>query len=248
MNCGILDMLFMSSIRLLLGSGGHVPPDRRHALVHEIQDFLGKSVQTCLFVPYAHDKKTWAIAREEYYELGFNAGYDLDPISEHENQIEAVRSATAFYFDGGNTFRLLKTLYDLNIFEEIKKKIISGTPFIGLSAGANIVCPSIRTTNDMPIVIPPTLDAMNLLPFQINTHYVDMMADPSYRAETRSIRIHEFQEENDFVVVGLREGAILRREGDNLFLRGTNGARIFEKGKMPKDVLPEDPVDFLLRK
>lgn len=235
-------------MRLLLGSGGHVPTERRQALVNEIRDFLGTKITKCLFVPYAHHEKTWAVSREEYYELGFNAGYELDPIYEKADQTQAVRDAQAFYFDGGNTYRFLNNLYKRNLLEPLREKILAGTPYIGLSAGTNLVCPTIQTSNDMPIVIPQSLSALNLVPFQINTHFVDIAFDPTYRAETKSLRIQEFHEENDIPVIGLREGAILRVEGDKVMLKGMNGARIFIKGQPPKDVLPDDPIDFLLRK
>ncbi len=232
-------------MRLLLGGGGHVPMDRRQVLISEIQQFLGTAIKKCLFIPYA--LHGWDLSVEEYHELGMNAGYHLDPIHKHDDQVRAVNEAEAIYVDGGNTFRLLKTLYDLHLLEPMKERARAGTPIIGLSAGANIACPTIQTTNDMPIVWPPSPVALDLIPFQLNTHYVDLTTEPGFRGETRLQRIEQYLEENNTTVVGLREGAILRREGDKLQLCGTSGARIFIKGHSPQDLLPDDPVDFLLR-
>jgi len=221
--------------------------DRRRVLIDEIRDFLGKSVSKCLFIPYANGEYLWRFSVEEYHELNFHAGYELDPIFKYEDPIKAVNEAEAFYVDGGNTYRLLNTLYQKGLIETLKKRIQEGVPYIGLSAGTNIVCPTIQTTNDMPIVMPPTLNAMGLLPFQVNTHFIDSSADQNMRTETRALRIQEFHEENDTMVVGLREGSILRVEGEKISLRGFAGACIFTKGQSPKDVLSDDPIDFLMR-
>ncbi len=119
-------------------------------------------------------------------------------------------------------------------------------PYMGTSAGSNIACLSIRTTNDMPIVEPPTFEALGLVPFQLNPHYVDPDSSSVHMGETRETRIREFHEMNDPVVVGLREGAMLRIRGPHMMLLGEAGARLFEKGKTPTDVAPGADLDHLL--
>ena len=120
----------------------------------------------------------------------------------------------------------------------IRRRVDEGMPYTGASAGSNLACPTIKTTNDMPIVEPPSFDALGLVPFQINPHYVDAVAGSTHMGETRETRIREFHEENETPVVGLREGALLRVEGERVELRGKAGARIFRRGEAPVDVMP----------
>jgi len=140
----------------------------------------------------------------------------------------AILEAEVVMMGGGNTFRLLDTLYHLNVVEGLRKRVLAGdTRYIGASAGTNVACPSIRTTNDMPICCPPVFDALRLVPFQINLHYVD--ADPmsTFMGETRDTRIEEFLEENDCPVLAMYEGSWLRIRGGAA--TATGPARLFER-------------------
>jgi len=148
---------------------------------------------------------------------------------------------------GGNTFRLLDELYRHDLIEPLRRRVEAGMPYMGSSAGSGVACVTIRTTNDMPIVQPPSFAALALVPFNVNAHYLD--ADPSSRhmGETREQRIAEFHEMNAPPVIGLREGALLRIEGDSLVLLGSSGARLFERGREPREYRPPARLDELLR-
>jgi dipeptidase E len=199
----------------------------------EITSLFGGS-RRVLFVPYAlKDRDSYAAkARRAFSEMG----YELDSIHESADAVAAVKKAEAMFFGGGNTFRLLKTLYDAGLLQPLRDRVLEGMPYSGASAGANLAGPTIRTTNDMPIVEPPSLDALNLVPFQINPHYIDPDPSSTHMGETRETRIREFHEENATPVVGLREGAMLRVDDYRVQIRGQAGARIFRRGQTPVDV------------
>ncbi|HUP59336.1 MAG TPA: dipeptidase PepE [Thermoanaerobaculia bacterium] len=177
------------------------------------------------FLPYAqHDHEAYiALVRERLGRMGFEVDTD-------------VANAEAIFIGGGNTFRLLKALYDRNLLDLIRSRVRGGVPYIGSSAGTNVACPTIRTTNDMPIVYPPSFDALALVGFQINPHYLDPDADSTHQGETREQRILEFLEENDATVVGLREGSMLRVEDGVATLVGLQPARVFRRGRDPEEV------------
>lgn len=201
----------------------------------EIQDFLG-GVSRVLFIPFAladHDDYA-ARARQQFTALG----YELDSIHEAADKRKAVNEAQSVFIGGGNTFRLLKALYDLDILNPIRQRAEAGMPYIGSSAGSNVAGPTIRTTNDMPIVEPPSFSALGLVSFQINPHYLDPLPDSTHMGETREERILQFLEENETPVVGLREGALLRVEKGVATLKGSTGARIFRKAQPPIEILP----------
>jgi dipeptidase E len=141
----------------------------------------------------------------------------------------------AVFVGGGNTFRLLKTLQDGGLLDQIRRKVLDGMRYMGSSAGANLACPTIKTTNDMPIVQPADFHALGLVTFQINPHYID--ADPNSRhmGETREKRISEFHEENDLTVIGLREGSWIVVDQGRATLHGETGAKIFLKGNAPAE-------------
>jgi dipeptidase E len=209
----------------------------------ELREFLG-SVRRVLFVPFAiqdHDAYA-ARARATFSELG----YALDSLHEAADPAAAIAHAEAVFCGGGNTFRLLKTLYDRDLVGVLRHRARAGLPYLGASAGSNLACPTIKTTNDMPIVQPPSFEALALVPFQINPHYLD--PDPSSRhmGESRETRIREFHEENAAPVVGLREGAMLRVENGSVRLRGKAGARLFRRGQPPIEVTPRSTLDDLL--
>jgi dipeptidase E len=227
-------------MRILLGSGGFRTPERIALLTTHMREHFGP-IRKLLFIPYAladHEKYVATMI-----ERGIDAGYELDPIHRHEDPIREVWQAEGLFIGGGNTFRLLRTLYEQQLMDVIRSKVSGGLPFLGVSAGCNVACPTIKTTNDMPITEPPTLLALNLVPFQVNPHYYPgnhfiQLADGSYHAhfgETRDDRLREFHEENHTPVIGLWEGGLLRCEGLHVDLIGTP-ARIFRRGMEPVHV------------
>lgn len=209
----------------------------------EIRDFLDV-VRRVLFVPYAlYDRDAYAAtARARFQKMG----YGLESIHTSADPQQAVESAEAIFIGGGNTFRLLKTLYDFDLIKKIADRVRTGIPYIGSSAGTVVACPSIKTTNDMPIVQPPSFAAIGLVPFQINAHYLDPDPTSTHMGETREERLRQFLEENETPVVGLREGAMVRIQDEQIILKGSSGARIFRKGQSPIEVKPGISLtDFL---
>jgi dipeptidase E len=209
----------------------------------EIRDFLG-GVGRVLFVPYAlYDRDAYSSTARER----FNAmGYGLDSIHTVADARRAVNDAEALFIGGGNTFRLLKSLYDFGLLDVIRRRVDEGMPYVGSSAGSNVAGPTIKTTKDMPIVEPPSFDALGLVPFQISPHYLDPDPASTHMGETQEERILQFLEENDTTVFGLREGAIVRVERGATVLKGSSGARIFRKGHEPVETLPEEKLDHLI--
>lgn len=209
----------------------------------EIQDFLG-AIKSVLFVPFAlHDRDGYATKARERFQL---LGYELASLHQASDKLEAVNKAEAIFIGGGNTFRLLKTLYDFELLPAIRRRVELGMPYMGSSAGSNVAGPTIRTTNDMPIAEPPSFNALNLVSFQINPHYLDPESDSTHMGETREERILQFLEDNDTPVVGLREGALLRVEKGIIILKGSTGARIFRKGLPPLEVGPDSELNQVL--
>ena len=212
----------------------------------EIKDFLGTKARRVLFIPFASVVRTF----DEYAETvgaRFRAmGYDVDSVHQAEDISRAVADAAAIIVGGGNTFHLLRGLYEADLIERLRERVQAGTPYIGWSAGSNVACPTIKTTNDMPIVEPMSLNALGLVPFQINPHYTDVYPK-DFHGETRDQRLAEFIEVNrDVFVVGLREGSMLRIEGSEISLRGERPLRIFKYGQESREHAPEDSLQFLL--
>ena len=212
-----------------------------------IRDFLGTRVKTALFIPYAAVRVSYddfaTMAGTRFREMG----YDLQPIHRMRSARAAVLKAEAIVVGGGNTFQLITLLHATRLVPVIRSRVRAGVPYIGWSAGSNVACPTMRTTNDMPIVEPPSLDATGLVPFQINPHYLDAHPD-GHGGETREERLLEFIVANpDVHVVGLREGSILRVEGKRLTLLGEKPARIFLQGRAPWEVSPSASLAFLLK-
>ena len=209
----------------------------------ELRDGIGRAGRV-LFIPYAlTDRDGYAAkARAAFEEMG----YGLVSLHEASDPRRAIEKTEAVFCGGGNTFRLLKTLQELGLLPLIRRRALDGMLYAGASAGSNLACPTIRTTNDMPIVEPASLDALALVRFQINPHYLDPAPGSTHMGETREARIREFHEENDAPVVGLREGAILRVEGESVLLKGVAGARIFRRGEEPVEVVPVAEIGPLL--
>lgn len=206
----------------------------------EIADFLG-NVKRVLFVPYAlHDRDKYAASAQARFA---QMGYELDSIHTSNDPVQTVRDTEAIFIGGGNTFRLLKTLYDHDLLEPIRERVRAGMPYIGSSAGSNVAAPTIKTTNDMPIVQPPSFEALGLVSFQINPHYLDADPNSTHKGETREERLVQFLEENETPVVGLREGAMLRIASGRVLLKGSSGARIFRRGTEPVERVPGDYID-----
>ncbi|MCC6418335.1 MAG: dipeptidase PepE [Gemmataceae bacterium] len=237
-------------MRVLLGSGGYRTPERVSLLAAAMRAFFG-DIGRLLFVPYAlrdHDGYVKTMT-----ERGLHAGYELDGIHRHADPVRAVEEAQAIFIGGGNTFRLLNDLYRFGLLEVIRNRVRHGLPYLGVSAGTNVACPAIKTTNDMPIVQPLSLDALGLVPFQVNAHYYTGQSfvkaqDGRFHehfGETRDDRLREFHEMNDTPVVGLWEAGLLRCEGGRVELSGA-AARVFRKGQDPVDVAPGADLAELL--
>lgn len=209
----------------------------------EIRDFLANAAQV-LFIPFAlYDRDAYAVmARERFNRMG----YGLESIHTVADTQQAVNNADALFIGGGNTFRLLKALYDSDVLQTIRRRVSRGMPYIGSSAGANVAGPTIKTTKDMPIVQPPSFDALGLVSFQISPHFLDSDPNSTHMGETQEERILQFLEENDTPVAGLREGAMVRVENGSTLLKGSSGARIFRKGHDPVEVKPGTQLDDLL--
>jgi dipeptidase E len=212
----------------------------------EIKDFLGAQVRKVLFIPFAAVRYSFDEFAESVGERFQQMGFELTSVHTADDPVRAVRDAEAIVVGGGNTFHLLRSLYRHDLLEPIRARVNAGAPYIGWSAGSNIACPTIKTTNDMPIIEPPGLQALGLVPFQINPHYLDAHPE-GHQGETREERLLEFLELNPGIyVAGLREGRMLRIEGGNIRLIGSNSVRIFLHGQAAKEYLPEASLQFLL--
>jgi dipeptidase E len=209
----------------------------------EISDFLS-GVKRVLFIPFAlYDRDAYAdLARERFKAMG----YELESIHQAANAQRAVLDAEVVFIGGGNTFRLLKALYDFDLLLAIRRRVREGMPYIGSSAGSNVACPTIKTTKDMPIVQPPSFDALGLITFQISPHYLDPDPNSTHMGETQEERIRQFLEEDTTPVAGLREGAMLRVEKGSIELKGVSGARVFRRGHEPVEIEPGAKLNYLV--
>ncbi|MCZ6649981.1 MAG: dipeptidase PepE [Acidobacteria bacterium] len=211
----------------------------------ELKDFLGDA-RKILFVPFAlRDQNGYAATVRQRLESETIA---VDSLHQAANPARAVADAASIFVGGGNTFRLLDTLYRLDLVDVLHARVMAGVPYMGTSAGSNLACPTIMTTNDMPIVQPASFQSLDLVPFQLNPHYLDPDPESTHKGETRETRLREYHEMNDTTVIGLREGGILRIEGDRMILRGTAGARIFVKGRPPRETEPGADLSDLLHR
>ena len=199
-----------------------------------------------LFIPYA---RPGGISHDEYTdtvrEAFDKAALQVKGIHEFDDPILAVKQAEGIFTGGGNTFLLVQQLYGHKLLSPLKEVLEKGTPYLGTSAGTNIAGLTMKTTNDMPIVYPPSFHTLGLVPFNINPHYLDPDPNSTHKGETRETRIREFHQFNTPPVVGLREGSWLEVKGNNITLKGEPLARIFEAGIDPYEVEPETVLNDL---
>lgn len=214
-------------------------------LLPELQSFFS-NVKELLFIPYARPS---GISHEDYTKKVSEAfakiSISVKGIHEFENPIEAVKNAQGIFTGGGNTFLLVSQLYKNNIINTLEKVVKNGTPYLGTSAGSNICGLTMSTTNDMPIVYPPSFRTLGFVSFNINPHYLDAIEGSTHMGETRETRINEFHHFNPQPVVGLREGSWLAVKGDSIKLKGTLTARIFKRNESPIEVSPETELNDL---
>ena len=207
-------------------------------LSHEITE-LFHGIDEIIFIPFArpggisHDDYTQK-AREFFATINIK----VKGLHEFEDQKEALNQAKGFFTGGGNTFLLVKELHEKNLMQLLKENIEQGKSYLGCSAGSNIGGLNMKTTNDMPIVYPPSFDTMGLVPFNLNPHYLDTNPELKHNGETRETRIKEFLTQNKIKVVGLREGNWIRKIGDQITVEGIELTRIFENGKEPYEIEP----------
>jgi len=218
----------------------------RGALEHAMDALaiLFGGARQVLFVPYASsDPDRYTESMREVL-----ASLDVQVIGAHQaaDPLVAVAQADAVFVGGGNAFRLLQAVQSNGLLTAIRDRVRAGIPYLGVSAGANLACPTIRTTNDMPIVQPASLTALGLIPFQVNPHYPDASTDDGQMRQARDRRLGEFLEENDVPVIGLCEGSWLQVSGTRAALGGTACGRIFSRGCTPRDVQPGDDLTVLL--
>ncbi|GAA4857303.1 dipeptidase PepE [Saccharopolyspora rosea] len=227
---------------LLSSSTKHGTGFLEHAL-DAVAELLGDR-KRLLFVPYAkrdHDgyvETVQAAVRP--------LGVTVEGIHRADDPVAAVRDAEAVFIGGGNSFRLLATLHRLGLLGALRDAVTGGTRYMGASAGTNMACPSLRTSNDMPIVQPASFEAIGLVPFQINPHYQDADPNSTHMGETREQRLAEFLEDNDVPVLGIREGSWLRVRGERADIGGTTGARLFTRGADAREISAGTDVTFLL--
>lgn len=204
------------------------------------------SVKTLLFIPYA---RPGGISHEEYTLIAKNAFQNLDiivkGIHEFENPITAIENAEGIFIGGGNTFLLVSELYKNNILDSIEKVVNNGVPYLGTSAGSNICGLTMGTTNDMPIIYPPSFRTFGFVSFNINPHYLDPDNNSKHMGETRQTRINEFHKFNPQPVLGLREGSWMEVNGDSIKLKGNLTARLFKQNEVPIEIAPETELNTI---
>lgn len=214
-------------------------------LLPEIE-VLFKDCSEIIFIPYArpsgisHDDYTQKVARV-FSEISIA----VRGIHEFENPVEALVKAQGIFTGGGNTFLLVRQLYENSIVDTLKQVVLNGTPYLGTSAGSNICGVSMQTTNDMPIIYPPSFTTLGWVPFNINPHYLDPIEGSTHMGETRETRIQEFHNLNSEPVIGLREGSWLAVNGNSIILKGPLTARIFKQNEFPYEVAPETELNNL---
>ena len=210
-----------------------------------LANFYDNSVEEVVFIPYARPSGISYEAYTAKAEEAFNVlDIQLKGIHEFEDPKKAIENAQGLFVGGGNTFELVHQLYKHDILQTLKNVIEKGTPYLGTSAGSNICGISMKNTNDMPIVYPPSFDTMALIPFNINAHYLDPNPDSTHMGETRETRIKEFHIYNETPVLGIREGGWLEVNGDKIILKGKPSARLFRRNKPALEIDKETIIDL----
>ncbi|MEI6694838.1 MAG: dipeptidase PepE [Bacteroidota bacterium] len=213
-----------------------------------IQNFLEiNHIKKVLFIPYAGVGVTYDEYTSKVNAVFTELGSSVYGIQNEIDPVKAINDAEAIAVGGGNTFHLVYMLHKLKLMDAIKNKVLMGTPYMGWSAGSNVACPSLKTTNDMPIIEPESFNCTALIPFQINPHYLD--ANPEgHGGETREQRIEEFLKVNqDIYVVGLREATYLLVEGNSISLHGIRPMRIFKYGQPTFEIQVGENIEFLMK-
>ncbi len=214
-------------------------------LIDELE-ILFQHTDQILFVPYA---RPGGVSHELYTNKVRSVFEKIEKsvkgLHEFNNPIEAIKNSKGIFIGGGNTFVLVNQLYKNKLIQPLKDAVASGTPYLGTSAGSNICGLTMNTTNDMPIVYPPSFKTLGLIPFNINPHYLDPDINSKHMGETRETRIQEFHKFNTQPVVGLREGSYLKVKNDDIILKGTLSARIFEYNKTPSELNSNSSLNFL---
>jgi len=245
-----LDLYFKKNImRLLLSSNSTLFGEPYLQFCKDdINNFLheNKTIKV-LFIPFAGVTFSYDEYLDKVIKGLDNSEITITSIHQYQDKKSAITAADAIMVGGGNSFKLLNEIYQNDILETMQQQVKNGTPYIGWSAGSNLACPTIKTTNDMPIVCPPTFDALNFIPFQINPHYIHGNP-PGYNGETREQRLLEFLEVNPTIaVVGLREGTILQLDDNKLKLIGDKEARIFKHQQEFYELEATSDFNFLLK-
>lgn len=208
---------------------------------------LYRGLTEILFIPFARPNGISYIEYTEVVKKAFSKiTIDVKGIHEFDNYKEAIKKAQGIFVGGGNTFVLVNELYKNNLMEILKQTIENSTPYLGTSAGSNICGFTMQTTNDMPIVYPPSLETMGIIPFNINAHYLDPDPNSTHKGETREVRIKEFHTYNDIPVLGLREGSWLEVKNGQVILMGNLKARLFRKGNDPSELLSKTNLSYLV--
>lgn len=205
-----------------------------------------KDCSEILFIPYA---RPGGISHDGYTENARVAfakiGKTVKGLHEFSNPIEAIQKAEGIFTGGGNTFLLVTQLYKNNVMEVLSQTVADGTPYLGSSAGSNITGISMQTTNDMPIIYPPSFTTLGLIPFNLNPHYLDPDLQSKHMGETRETRIKEFHAFNEIPVIGLREGSWLEVSGEKIILKGTLTARLFRQNLAPEELESESDISWI---
>ncbi|WP_369997463.1 dipeptidase PepE [Winogradskyella sp.] len=214
-------------------------------LIDELKTHFA-SAEEILFIPYA---RPGGISHDDYTKTAAKAfaaiGKSVKGLHEYDDPKKAIRNAKGIFTGGGNTFVLVNQLYKNDVLISLEEAINNGTPYLGTSAGSNICGLTMNTTNDMPIVYPPSFKTLSLVPFNINPHYLDPNPDSKHMGETRETRIKEFHAFNTQPVIGLREGSWIEVKGDKLKLKGELNARIFEYSEAPYEIPTGSDLGFL---
>lgn len=222
-----------------------------------MEDFLKNEKKNILFFPYAGVKiggKNYPQSYDAYIErvngILSEKGFSVTSIHQAKCPIEAVNRAEVIMVGGGNTFNLVAEIHRHHLIESVRRKVREGVPFIGWSAGANVACPTLRTTNDMPIIMPKSFDCFDFVPFQINPHYIDPHPEEvndmiRHGGETRQDRINEFLSLNpEITVAGLREASALWIEDGTITLKGSRNLRVMRHEQPETEIKPDTMFDF----